>query len=187
MRPQQKTYAAGALVAGILAAAAVSGTAAAETHDLSVTRVFEAPVERLWSAWSEPAEVKKWWAPAGFTTPVAEMDFREGGSSVVCMRPPEGPDLCNTWTYRKIIPNESIEFVLGWSDEKGAPVDPRTMGLPPDIPTEVRHLIAFRDLGGGRTEMTVNEYGYSSVQTVEQSKAGLEQVLDKLEASIAAE
>jgi uncharacterized protein YndB with AHSA1/START domain len=186
MRQQCKAHVAATLIAGILAMAPAAG-AAAETHDLSVTRVFEAPVEQLWSAWSVAGEVKKWWAPIGFTTPVADMDFREGGSSVVCMRPPEGPDFCNTWSYQRIVPNQSIEFVLGWSDEKGVPVDPLTMGLPPDIPNEVRHLIAFKDLGGGRAEMTVNEYGYASEETVEISRAGLEQVLDKLAASIAAE
>jgi uncharacterized protein YndB with AHSA1/START domain len=124
MRQQRKADAAATLAVGILAMAPTNGATAAETHDLSVTRVFEAPVERLWAAWSESDEVKKWWAPIGFTTPVADMDFREGARSVVCMRPPEGPDFCNTWTYQRIVPNESIEFVLGWSDEKGMPVDP---------------------------------------------------------------
>jgi len=46
-------------------------------RDLVVTRVFDAPIELVWKAWSDSDEVKKWWGPTGFTCPVAEMDFRE--------------------------------------------------------------------------------------------------------------
>lgn len=184
MRQRSGKHTAVAFAAMVLAA----GAAKAEgKYDLSVTRVFDATVERLWAAWTLSEEVKKWWAPAGFTIPVVDMDFRENGRSVVCMRSPDNPDLCMTWTYRKIVLNESIEFVVGWSDRQGEPVDPRTMGLPPDIPTEVPHLITFKDLSDGRAEMTVNEYGYRSEQTVEVSKAGLEQVLENLAEAVAAD
>jgi uncharacterized protein YndB with AHSA1/START domain len=173
----------------VIMAAAASGTAASDgqTHALSVTRAFDVPVERLWAAWSVSEDVMKWWAPAPYTTPVAEMDFREGGASVICMRPPEGTDICTTWTYERLVPHREIEFVLGWSDAEGNPADPVSMGLPPDIPEAVRHLITFTDLGNGRSEMTVNEYGYASAATVAMSKAGLEQSLDQLAVAVAAE
>lgn len=69
-----------------------------KTRDLVVTRVFDAPVERAWKAWSDSEHVKRWWGPEGFTSPVARMDFREGGTSLVCMRSSEGQDFYNTWT-----------------------------------------------------------------------------------------
>ena len=53
--------------------------------DLVVTRVFDAPVEAVWKAWTDAEQVKKWWGPDGFTAPVAKLDFREGGTSLVCM------------------------------------------------------------------------------------------------------
>lgn len=56
-----------------------------KTYELTITRVFDAPVERVWSAWVEPEMVKKWWGPKGFMVPVVEMDFREGGTSLVSM------------------------------------------------------------------------------------------------------
>lgn len=179
-----------AAVAAFLGAAVAASSAEADdkpTHDLSVTRAFDAPTERLWAAWSVSDEVRKWWAPAPFTTPIARMDFREGGTSVICMRSPAGADLCTTWTYERLVPQREIAFVLGWSDAEGNAVDPSSMGLPPDMPEKVRHLITFRDLGDGRSEMTVNEYGYGSEQTVAMSKAGLEQSLDQLAAAVAAE
>jgi uncharacterized protein YndB with AHSA1/START domain len=45
------------------------------THNMVVTRSFDAPVEQVWKAWSESEQVKRWWGPTGFTCPVAKMDF----------------------------------------------------------------------------------------------------------------
>ncbi len=155
-------------------------------QDLVVTRVFDAPVELVWHAWSDSDHVKRWWGPTGFTCPVANMDFREGGVSLVCMRPPKefaGPDFYNTWTYCSIMPNERLEFVLDWADKDGNRVDPVTMGLPPSMPRDVRHVVTLKSLGGGKTAMTVTEYGYTNDQQFDLSKAGLEQCLDKMAAS----
>jgi uncharacterized protein YndB with AHSA1/START domain len=154
-----------------------------ETKDLVVTRVFDAPVADVWKYWAESEGVKKWWGPNGFTSPLARMDFREGGVSLVCMRAPNGQDFYNTWTYRKIDPLKRIEFILGWADKDGQRIDPVTMGLPPDIPQEVRHVVTFKDVNG-KTELTVMEYGYKSDQTHDLSKAGLEQCLDKMAAAL---
>jgi uncharacterized protein YndB with AHSA1/START domain len=150
-----------------------------ETKNLVVTRTFDAPVAEVWKYWAESEGVKKWWGPNGFTSPLARMDFREGGTSLVCMRAPNGQDFYNTWTYRKIEPLKRIEFILGWADKDGQKIDPVTMGLPPDIPQEVRHVVTFKDVSG-KTELTVTEYGYKSDQTLDLSKQGLEQCLDKM-------
>jgi uncharacterized protein YndB with AHSA1/START domain len=160
----------------------------AEKKDIVVTRVFDAPVESVWKAWADPERVMRWWGPAGFTSPSAKMDFREGGTSLVCMRAPKeygGQDMYNTWAYEKIVPMQRIEFVLNFADEDGKRIDPVTLGLPPDIPQDVRHVVTFKAVGDNKTEMTVTEYGYTSDQTFDLSKAGLEQCLDKMAASFA--
>lgn len=157
-----------------------------KTRDLVVTRVFEAPVELVWRAWTESEHVMRWWGPAGFISPVAKMDVREGGTSLVCMRAPKefgGQDMYNTWTYTKITPLQSLEFTLDWADKDGNRTDPVKLGLPPDMPRDVRHKITFETVSPNKTEMTVTEYGYTSDQHFELSKAGLEQCLDKMAAS----
>lgn len=159
-----------------------------KTRDMVVTRVFDAPVEQVWKAWSDPGHVKRWWGPTGFTAPVANMDFREGGTSLVCMRAPKeygGQDIYNTWTYREIAPMQRIEFIQNFADEHGKHVAPATLGLPAEIPFDVRHVIAFEGKGDNKTEMTVTEYGYPSDQIVETSRAGMEQCLDKMAAIFA--
>ncbi|WP_220392794.1 SRPBCC family protein [Chitinophaga lutea] len=154
-------------------------TDTSKTRDLIVTRTFDAPLEEVWKAWSDSGYVKQWWGPKVFTCPVAKMDFREGGASLVCMRTPDGHDLYNTWNYHKIVPMELIEFVMRFSDADGQAVDPAKMGLPAELAAGVRHKITFRPVDG-KTEMTVTEFGYTNDQTYEMSKAGLEECLDKM-------
>lgn len=154
-------------------------------RDLVVTRIFDASVEEVWKAWVEPELVKQWWGPTGFTCPLAEMDFREGGTSLVCIRSPEGQDLYNTWTYRKIVPYERFEYLLKFTDQDGRAFDPAEIGLPPGIPKEVRNVNTFRDLGNGKIEITITEYGYTTDEAAELSKQGLEQCLDKMAAVFA--
>jgi uncharacterized protein YndB with AHSA1/START domain len=147
-----------------------------------MTRVFDAPVEQVWRAWSDPAYVARWWGPVGFTVPVADMDFREGGTSLVCMSAPGIGELYNTWRYQRIVPHERIEFVLNFTDASGTPLDPATVGIPAGVPNEVAHVVAFRPVDETRTQMTVTEHGYTTDEAVETSRLGLEQVLDKMAA-----
>ena len=100
------------------------------TRQVTITRVFNAPVAPVWQAWSDEERVREWWGPTGFTSPLAKMDFREGGISLVCMRAPQemgGQDMYNTRTYRKIVPHERIEFILHFSDRNGTRLDPSAM------------------------------------------------------------
>jgi uncharacterized protein YndB with AHSA1/START domain len=101
------------------------------THDLVVTRTFDAPRERVWRAWSDPDEVMKWWGPQGFTSPRCRMDFREGGTTLVCMRSDQGWEFYNTWTYRSIKPMDRIEFVQGFADAQGNKVARPSSDYPP--------------------------------------------------------
>ena len=152
-------------------------------RDLVVTRVFDAPVEQVWRAWSDPEYVRQWWGPTGFTCPLADMDFREGGTLLVCMRAPQefgGQDLYNTWTYEVIVPLQRIEYILKFTGKDGRAFDPAELGLPTGIPKEVRNVNIFKDLGNGSTELAVTEYGYTSDEAAELSRQGLEQCLDKM-------
>jgi uncharacterized protein YndB with AHSA1/START domain len=156
-----------------------------KTYDMVTTHEFDAPVERVWKAWTTSEDVLRWWGPTGFTAPVAEMDVHEGGTSLVCMRAPEefgGGDQYHTWSYHKVVPNERLEFIQRFVDEDGETLDPAALGLPAGIPIEVPHVIAFKDFGNGRSEVTVTESGYGSEQVVGISKAGMDQCLDKMAA-----
>jgi uncharacterized protein YndB with AHSA1/START domain len=151
----------------------------------TVKRVFEAPIDVVWNAWTDPEKVKEWWGPEGFTAPVCRMDFREGGATLTSMKSPDFGEIFNTWSYSRIEPHKRIEFVMRFSDSDGNALDPAALPLPPGVPAEVPHVVTFEDLGGGRTEMTITESGYSSAEAAELSKGGQEQVVEKMVTSIA--
>ena len=159
-----------------------------DTFNMTTTRVFNAPLEQVWRAWSTEEFVKQWWGPKGFTCPLAKMEFKEGAVSLVCMRAPKeygGQDMYNTWRYQKIEPMTRIEYILNFTDKDGNKLDPALTGMPPGIPKNVPHVITFKDLGDNRTEVTVTEYGYTSAEIVELSRSGMNECLDKMAEALA--
>jgi len=160
----------------------------APVRNLIITRVFDAPLALVWKAWSDPDHIKQWWGPKYFSCPSADIDFREGGRSLVCMRAPAefgGQDMYSTWTYTKIVPMERIEYIHNLADPEGNNVDPVQMGLPADFPQGQLQVITFKAVGDNRTELTVTEHGWREGQMMEMSKMGMEQCLDKMAAIFA--
>jgi uncharacterized protein YndB with AHSA1/START domain len=163
-------------------------TTETEALDMTLSRELDAPVERVWAAWTEPELVKRWWGPAGFTAPLAEMDVREGGQSLVCMRAPAewgGQDYYNTWTYSVVVPNERLEYASALTDADRRPVNRADLGLPAGIPDVVPHRVTLEALADGRTRVTVVESGYTEPDAVEISRAGMSQCLDKMADALA--
>ncbi|PWT74825.1 MAG: activator of HSP90 ATPase [Bacteroidetes bacterium] len=148
---------------------------------VKVSRIFDAPVEEVWKLWSVAEYVKQWWGPDKFTCPTAKIHFGEGETSLVSMQAPNefgGQTHYNIWTYKKIVPLESIEFIQNLSDEKGNKVKPTAVGMPPDFPEDVRTLVTFKNLGNEKTEMTVTEFADFG-QISHFAQMGLEQSIGK--------
>lgn len=68
------------------------------------------------------------------------------------------------------------------ADKDGKKVDPVKMGMPPDFPQNQRHVVTFKDVGNGQTELTVTEHDWTVGHMMELSKLGLNQCLDKMAA-----
>ncbi len=82
-------------------------TTGLKKRDLIITRLFDASVELVWKAWTDPEYVMRWWGPDHFTSPSCVMDFREGGRTLVCMRAPSGQDFFSVWTGKSCLCNAS--------------------------------------------------------------------------------
>ena len=91
-------------------------------RELDITRVFDAPREVGWKAWTDPKKMAQWWGPHGFTNPVCELDARPGGQIRVDMRGPDGTVYPMTGVYREITPPERLVFTSAASDEEGNPL-----------------------------------------------------------------
>lgn len=152
---------------------------------VEVLRVFDASVEQVWDAWTTEALVKQWWGPTHFTCPVANMDVRVGGTSLVAMRTPDGHDLYSTWSYEEVAPKSRFAYRFNLSDAQGTAIDPTTLGMPSDFPRDARHVVTLRALGDGRTELHMVEEGYLSDELRDLSRQGLDQCLDKMAALFA--
>ena len=87
-------------------------------RDLVLTRLIDAPREQLYRAWTEPELLKRWFAPLPYTTPVAELDVRPGGSNFIVMRGPDGQDLPHRGVYLEVVPNDRLvvtdAYVSAW-------------------------------------------------------------------------
>jgi len=150
------------------------------TEDIVVTRLFDAPVEHVWRAWTTDENVRRWWGPAHFTAPAANMDVRTGGTSLVCMRSPDGQDFWMTWDYTHVVLRERIEYVQNLSDAAGQPIDPTSVGMGPDFPHDVATIVTLVP-EAGKTRVTISEHTTTSAFMMKMSKLGLEQCMDKMD------
>lgn len=77
-------------------------------RELVLSRLIDAPREKVFRAWTEPELLKQWFAPLPYTTVAAELDVRPGGSQHIVMRSPEGEDMPMAGVYLEVVPNEKI-------------------------------------------------------------------------------
>ena len=71
-------------------------------REIATTRIFDAPRELVFQAWTDPARIARWWGPRGFTTSTYAMDVRPGGVWRFCMHGPDGVDYENQITYVEV-------------------------------------------------------------------------------------
>lgn len=89
-------------------------------HEIVISRVIDAPRERVWQAWVDPKQVVNWWGPRGFTTTIHKMGVRPGGVWSLTMHGPDGVDYPNYSTFIEVVKPERIVFEHGGA-KKGGP------------------------------------------------------------------
>jgi uncharacterized protein YndB with AHSA1/START domain len=157
---------------------------AASRQEVVMTRLFDAPRELVWKAWTDPERLKRWWGPAGFTAPSAELDLRVGGKYLFCMRSPDGKDYWTTGVYREIVPLERFVCTDSSADEKGNVVPATYYGMSPDFPLEMLVTVTLEERDG-KTKMTLRLAGIPSGPDSQGAEQGLNQSFDKLAEELA--
>ncbi len=157
-----------------------------EIERMVVTRIFDAPRELVWKAWTDPKYIMQWWGPKGFTAPVCEMDFRVGGKLLCCMTAPDG-QICgwNAVEYHEIVPYEKIVSLMYFSDSKGNKIDPEQLGIEQEAIDGAFDVTLFEDLGNGQTKLTfIGNEPMESAKNSGQMEGWIE-ILDKVAAVVA--
>src|SRR5690349_11381306 len=109
------------------------------TLTLNLSRVLDAPRERVFRAWTDPRALAQWWGPPGFACPLAQVDLRPGGAYRLSMQPPQGDIFYLGGIFREITPPARLVYTWRWEDD--------TEGTGETLVT-----VEFKDLGA-RTEV----------------------------------
>ena len=127
----------------------------AETQfQFAIKRVFDAPRDLVWRAWTDEVHLLEWWSPKGFKTLSAKVDLKPGGLFHYELESPTGHRFWGRFLYREIVPNERLVYVLSFSDEKGG------IGrhfLNPKWPAELLTTVTFTDKDG-KTEVSLKSH-----------------------------
>jgi uncharacterized protein YndB with AHSA1/START domain/DNA-binding transcriptional ArsR family regulator len=142
-------------------------------RELTLTRVFNAPRELVFQAWTDPKLMAQWWGPKIFTTPRCELDLRPGGAIRIDMQWPNGNIDPMGGTFQEILPPERLVFTsTALFDEHGVPQ------------IENLQTITFTALPNGQTQVTVHIEVLKESSANAAALAGMEQgwseSLDKL-------
>jgi uncharacterized protein YndB with AHSA1/START domain len=86
---------------------------------VTLTRLFRAPRERVFAAWTRAEHLAHWFGPRGFTVPSCEADPRPGGALRVCMRSPRGEEFWVRGVFREFVPPERVLIWCVADDEAG--------------------------------------------------------------------
>lgn len=87
-------------------------------NELYLERLYDAPLARVWQAWTDPAETAQWWGPRGFTLTTHQKDVRTGGSWSYTMHGPDGVDYLNKTAYLEVEENSRLVYDHGGNDDR---------------------------------------------------------------------
>jgi uncharacterized protein YndB with AHSA1/START domain len=140
-----------------------------------ITRIFEAPRQRVWKAWSEADELRAWWGPKGCTIEVATLEFRPGGFFHYTMQFANGTAWWGRFLYRDISTQERIVWLNSFSNP-GCGITRAPFGAA--IPLEVLNDVTFTEKAGKTTvSLRASPHGATEeeIATFAGMHAGLEQ------------
>ena len=143
-------------------------TKTAEKTSLEIKRFINAPRERVYRAWTDPAQLKEWWGPEGVRTRSLSVDARVGGKYRWNLVNQEGEEMSAFGEYRELMPGKRIVFTWQWHDDKVW--ENRTSVVP----------IEFSDRDGG-TEVRLRHEQLPSEESRDRHNEGWNSVLDRLE------
>jgi uncharacterized protein YndB with AHSA1/START domain len=148
-------------------------TPAMREHTIVIDRVLDAPRDLVWTVWTDPDEVTRWWGPEHFTTPreTIEFDLRPGGVCRMTMVGPDGEEYPNDGHFGVVEPPERLSFAQQTTDNPMMESGETT--------------VEFIELEGDRTKVVITSRMICVDELIEMAHAGWAGQLDKLERLLA--
>jgi pimeloyl-ACP methyl ester carboxylesterase/uncharacterized protein YndB with AHSA1/START domain len=81
-----------------------------EGREISISRLFNAPIDLVWKVWTDPEHVKNWWGPNGFTNTITKMDVKPGGEWNLVMHGPDGTDYKNKSIFKEVVLHKKLVY-----------------------------------------------------------------------------
>ncbi|WP_157558114.1 SRPBCC family protein [Niabella aurantiaca] len=123
---------------------------------VALTHVFDAGWERVFSAWTDPEQLVRWYAPDGCSIRFKSIDVREGGSFHSCVQDPVHGDCWCKGTYLELKAPERLVFTMVVTNEQGDDLSPEEAGMPADWPVLTKVTVTFTSLGN-KTEILLQQ------------------------------
>lgn len=125
-------------------------------NEVFIEETFNASPERVFSAWTDPEKLVKWYAPDGCTVHFKSIKIETGGRFHSCISNPQFGDCWAVGEYKEVSPNTKIVFTLINADENGNPINPIEIGMDPDWPGETLVTVTFAE-DNGKTKMQLRQ------------------------------
>jgi uncharacterized protein YndB with AHSA1/START domain len=87
-------------------------------NEISITRIYDAPVDAVWNAWTDPEQVAHWWGPRGFTITTHSKDLRPGGQWHYTMHGPDGVNYPNRTMYFEVEEHSKLVYDHGAAEDQ---------------------------------------------------------------------
>jgi len=163
----------------------VNANAVAEKEaELVMTRVLDAPRERVFDVLTKAEHVQKWWGPNGVSHPIMEIDARVGGEFFLGQRDRDGAMHYELGVVREITPPSRVVVAFHFVDEKRRRIPLRWAGVPDEWEGEIVHEVTLA-AEGTRTRVTIRVTGFPSTKWGEMAKYGLAESFDRLGYAVA--
>ena len=143
------------------------------THSVRVSRVIRADRESLFRAWTDPAELARWWRQQGegWAFSGASVDLRVGGAYRLGMTGPDGRNHVAAGEYREVIPPARLVFTWDWAD-------------PANRVGDTLVSVDFIPVGGDSTEVVITHERFVDPARIGRHKEGWTELLQLLDQAI---
>jgi uncharacterized protein YndB with AHSA1/START domain len=133
-------------------------------REIHVERIFDAPPERVFTAYTDPELIPQWWGPRGTETIVEELDARAGGAWRFRARNPDGSEIVFRGVFREVTPHERLAQTFEWD------------GMPGHVSVETA---VFVDLGDGRTKVVSDSIFHAAEERDGMIDSGMEKGMNE--------